>query len=88
MKGRPITRDEFDRMLAKVPAVVSNPLVHEWTRLPRGTVGIWAAAVRVVNVNLGRRYQNPSGLVWKIPRLESASRSGERPQRPDVANGA
>jgi len=35
MKGRPITREEFEPMLAKVPAVVGDKVTPSWRYRPQ-----------------------------------------------------
>jgi integrase len=44
MKGRPITLEEFERMLAAVPAVVGQEAAPEWCRYLRG---LWASGLRL-----------------------------------------
>ena len=44
MKGRPITGEEFDRMLAKVPAVVGDKRAEPWRDYLRG---LWASGLRL-----------------------------------------
>ena len=44
MKGRPITAEEFERMLAVVPAVVGEEAAFEWQRYLRG---LWASGLRL-----------------------------------------
>ena len=44
MKGRPITAEEFERMLATVPAVVGAAAVAEWIRYLRG---LWTGGLRL-----------------------------------------
>lgn len=44
MKGRPISGEEFDRMLAKTPEVVGNAAAPSWRYLLRG---IWETGLRL-----------------------------------------
>lgn len=44
MKGRPITREEFERMLAAVPAVVGREAAKCWRRL---LAGLWWSGLRL-----------------------------------------
>lgn len=44
MKGRPITAEEFDRMLAKVPSVVGEHATPSWQFYLRG---LWASGLRL-----------------------------------------
>ena len=67
MKGRPITTEEFERMLAKVPAVVGNDGVESWECLLRG---LWWSGLR-----LGEALN----LSWTDDRLLCVDFSGRRP---------
>jgi integrase len=44
MKGRPITGEEFDRLLAKVPDVVGNRAAESWCHFIRG---LWWSGLRL-----------------------------------------
>ncbi len=44
MKGRPITKDEFQRMLKAVSEVVGEPVSESWTHVLRGR---WESALRI-----------------------------------------
>ena len=44
MKGRPITAEEFDRMLESVPKVVGERVATEWQRYLRG---LWVSGLRL-----------------------------------------
>jgi len=44
MKGRPITREEFDRMLQKVPAIVGEQYGASWRRY---LIGLWLSGLRL-----------------------------------------
>jgi len=44
MKGRPITGEEFERMLAKVPAVVGKAAVQSWVHYLKG---LWWSGLRL-----------------------------------------
>jgi integrase len=44
MKGRPITGEEFERMLSAVPAVVGEQAAPSWDRLLHG---LWTSALRL-----------------------------------------
>lgn len=44
MKGRPITKDEFQRMLKAVSEVVGEPVSESWTHVLRG---LWESALRI-----------------------------------------
>lgn len=44
MKGRPITAEEFDRMLEKVPQVVGRDRADSWSHLLRG---LWWSGLRI-----------------------------------------
>ena len=44
MKGRPITTEEFERMLAKVPAVVGDRAAESWRHLLEG---LWWSGLRL-----------------------------------------
>jgi integrase len=55
MKGRPITAEEFERMLAKVRSVVGEAAAPSWTFLLRG---LWESALRL---------DEAMSLSWDIP---------------------
>ncbi len=44
MKGRPITREEFERMLAKTPQVVGKTAAESWNHLLEG---LWCSGLRL-----------------------------------------
>ncbi len=44
MKGRPITLEEFERMLAKVPAIVGEKAAESWRHYLEG---LWASGLRL-----------------------------------------
>lgn len=44
MKGRPITAEEFDRLLAKVPAVVGDDVAESWQHYLEG---LWLSGLRL-----------------------------------------
>lgn len=44
MKGRPITAEEYDRMLAVVPRVVGNEFAERWEFMLKG---LWTSALRL-----------------------------------------
>lgn len=68
MKGRPITGEEFERLLAKVVDVVSDESADAWKHLLRG---LWWSGLR-----LGEAL----GLTWdNNPRAVSVDLSGRRP---------
>jgi hypothetical protein len=49
MKGRPITGEEFDRMLANVEAVVALEAAPSWKRQPNG---LWHSGLRLGELSL------------------------------------
>lgn len=50
MKGRPLTMEELERMIAKVPQVCGDDVAHGWTRL---LWGLWYSGLRLSeSVNL------------------------------------
>lgn len=62
MKGRPITGEEFDRLVAAVPAVVGEPAADSWQLLLRG---LWWSGLRLGEA-LALRWDQQPGGVWVI----------------------
>ncbi len=54
MKGRPITGEEFDRLLAKTAAVVGDAQAESWRHYLRGLWLSGFAVGRISGTNLGR----------------------------------
>lgn len=68
MKGRPISAEEFERMLAKAPNVVGADVAPSWVYLLRG---LWASALRI---------DEAMHVSWDIPNTIQPSWSrGRRP---------
>ncbi len=59
MRGRPITAEEFDRMLAAVPAVVENAAAPSWRFYLRG---LWASGLRL-NESLSLSWEDRPGVI-------------------------
>jgi integrase len=68
MKGRPVTTEEFERLLAAVPAVVGEAAAASWQHLLRG---LWLSGLR-----LGEAL----ALHWTDPRQITIEWSGRFPQ--------
>lgn len=64
MKGRPITSEEFERMLAVVPEVVGDAAVGEWQRYLRG---LWVSGLRLTE-SLELWWDRPDKLYPEFPR--------------------
>lgn len=60
MRGRPITGEEFDRMLAAVPAVVENAAAPSWDFYLRG---LWTSGLRLTESLLLRWDDAPGAIV-------------------------
>lgn len=67
MKGRPITTEEFERMLAKIPSVVGDRAADHWLRFLRG---LWLS---------GLRLSEALGLYWDRGDRLCVDLSGKRP---------
>jgi integrase len=67
MKGRPITAEEFERMLAKTKAVVGADAAASWKYLLRG---LWSSALRLEEL-MNLSWDNPNSIrpVWRRGRL-------------------
>lgn len=90
-KGRPITGEEFDRLIEAVPKVVGVHAEASWSRLLHG---LWLSGLRLGEA-LELRWRPPGGIVvdfsGRRPKLvikaeaEKAGRSGDRylPLAPD-----
>ncbi len=63
MKGRPITTEEFSRMLAAVPKVVGEAAAPEWQRYLRG---LWVSGLRLQE-SLQLHWDRQGGLVPVFP---------------------
>ena len=78
MKGRPISLEEFERMLMAVPRVVGDDVAHHWTHLLEG---LWLSGLRVEEAHrLGweERFGLYVDLTGRYPMLRiPAERSGE-----------
>ena len=59
MKGRPITAEEFERMVAVVPSVVGDDQALPWRHYPRG---LWASGLRLGESLDLFRQMGPLGL--------------------------
>ena len=58
MKGRPLTGEEFERMLAAVPKVVGEEVAESWRFLLRG---LWSSALRIEEA-LMLSWDDPNGI--------------------------
>lgn len=69
MKGRPITAEEFERMLSALPVIFPPSLIPEWEFLLRG---LWLSGLRIGEAL--KLTWDPSGfcvnLAGKVPRLK------------------
>ncbi|HEY4232271.1 MAG TPA: tyrosine-type recombinase/integrase, partial [Lacipirellulaceae bacterium] len=92
MRGRPITLEEFERMLAAVPAIVENTAANSWNFYLRG---LWASGLRL-SESLTLRWDNaPGGIVVDLDgrrpmlRIPAAAQKANRdtllPITPDFA---
>jgi integrase len=68
MKGRPITAEEFERMLAAVPAIVGEEAAPHWQHFLRG---LWTSGLRL-GESLNLWWDRPERIIPVFPR-------GERP---------
>jgi len=68
MRGRPITGEEFDRMIAAVPAVVENAAAESWRFYLRG---LWESGLRLSESLTLRWDDGPDAIVVDL--------SGRRP---------
>lgn len=59
MKGRPITLEEFERMLEVTPKVVGNMAADSWKLLLRG---LWTSGLRISEAMALRWDKQPSGV--------------------------
>lgn len=59
MKGRPITAEEFDRMLVATPKVVGNARAAEWVRY---LTGLWLSGFRITE-SLALSWDHGAGIV-------------------------
>ncbi len=91
MKGRPITGEEFDRLLAKVPSVVGDKAAPHWTHLLNG---LWLSGLRLAEAHqLGweDRHGLHVDLVGEFPMLripaemEKGNKYRQLPITPDFA---
>jgi integrase len=64
MKGRPITAEEFERMLAAVPAVVGEEAAPQWARYLRG---LWVSGLRLTE-SLELWWDRPDRLYPVFPK--------------------
>lgn len=62
MKGRPITGEEFDRLLDSVPSVVGDDAAESWQHLLRG---LWWSGLRLGEA-LALRWEQTPGGVWAM----------------------
>lgn len=91
MKGRPITTEEFERMLAKVSDVVGEAAAPAWRRYLRG---LWLSGLRLAE-SLELTWDNPRKLcldfdgkrpMLRIPAaLEKGNRDRLLPMAPEFA---
>lgn len=63
MKGRPITGEEYERMLAAVPAVVGEAEAATWRRY---LAALWTSGLRLQE-SLGLTWDSQGGLVPLLP---------------------
>lgn len=68
MKGRPITMEEFERMLAKVAAIVGDDAAPAWRHFLRG---LWTSGLRLIE-SLDLTWDGDIGLVPVFPRRATA----------------
>ena len=90
-KGRPLTADEFDALLAAVPAAVGEARAESWRRLLRG---LWLSGLRIGEA-VGLTWDDAHGirvrLDGKFPalfipgRLQKGKRDTVTPLPPDFA---
>ena len=67
MKGRPITTEEFERMLAKTTEVVGEQVADSWRFILRGC---WASALRIEEImNTSWDIEGTIRPVWQSGRL-------------------
>ena len=59
MRGRPITGEEFDRMIEAVPAVVENAAAESWRFYLRG---LWDSGLRLTE-SLSLRWEDAPGAI-------------------------
>ncbi len=91
MKGRPITTEEFERMLAKTPSVVGPDATDRWRHLQRG---LWLSGLRLseaLNLYWDRNDRLCVDLTQKRPilripaELEKGNQDRLLPITPDFA---
>ncbi|TWT29183.1 site-specific tyrosine recombinase XerC [Posidoniimonas corsicana] len=68
MKGRPITGEEFDRMIAAVPKVVGENAAESWKFLLRG---LWTSGLRLGEALALRWDQTPGGVSVRLDGQQS-----------------
>jgi integrase len=92
MRGRPVTTEEFERMLKVVPAVVENAAAESWKFYLRG---LWASGLRL-SESLALRWDDSPGAIVvdftgrrPMLRIPAESQKGNRdtllPMTPDFA---
>lgn len=91
MKGRPITREEFERIVEKVPSVVGEKRAPDWAKFIEG---LWASGLRLeeaiylcwesdsyLSIDLSGRYP-----MFKVPaEAEKGHRDRLTPMAPEFA---
>ena len=88
MKGRPITGEEFDRMLAAVPKVVGAERAPSWEHYLRG---LWLSGLRLaesLESDLGPRRQAVRRFERQAADVENPRGSGKGQSGPAVADGS
>ncbi len=68
MKGRPITGEEFDRMLAAVPSVVGEQAADSWRHL---LTGLWWSGLRLGEALALRWDHKPDGVSVRLAGRQS-----------------
>lgn len=92
MRGRPITLEEFERMLAAIPAVVENAAAASWEFYLRG---LWSSGLRLTE-SLSLRWDHAPGAIvvdftgrrpmLRIPaEAQKANRDEVLPMAPEFA---
>lgn len=91
-KGRPITSEEFERMLASVPAVVGSDRAAEWSHL---LIGLWLSGLRLAEAHALHWHDDTDGFALDFSRdrpmfwIRAFAEKGKRdrllPMTPDFA---
>jgi integrase len=80
MKGRPITAEEFDRMIAVVPKVVGDDKAAEWSRY---LTGLWLSGFRITE-SLALSWDHGAGITvdlsgrFPVAHIAAASQKSKR----------